>query len=115
MGEYADERVDRLSDPEMGMRRRGRPAFRPEPLNGPSLEAEIAKGMKWLNRGLEWTTREGEVLLPSQMGDRHRRNIRALLVRKIEDSLRASGLHDVDAVKILSLTVFGAELDRLSP
>lgn len=115
MGEYADERVDRLSDPEMGMRRRGRPSFRPVPMNGPSMEAVLAGKMTWLNRGIEWTTREGEVMLPEQMEDRHRRNIRAMLVRKIEDSLRSSGLHDVDAVKLLSLTVLGAELDRLSP
>lgn len=115
MGEYADERVDRLSDPEMGMRRRGRPAFRPEPMAGPSMEAEVAAAMTSLNRDLNWKTRDGVWMTPSQMGDRHRRNVRAMLVRKIEDNLREAGLGDLDAVKILSLTLFGAELDRLSP
>lgn len=84
-----------------------------KPFDMRGTEETLAKGIAVLNRAT-WTTKEGVVMAPVEMTDAHRRNLRALLIRRVEYSFARQRIM-ADAAKVVRLTAIGAELDRLSP
>lgn len=112
MGDAADDALDRMIDHATDFREVLR-LFMPSAFDYTGRESVIAESLTRLNTDT-WTTKAGEVLHPSEMSDSHRRNSRALLVRRMREALAVQGIR-ADAAKIVSLTTIGRLFDELSP
>lgn len=112
MGDAADDAIDRMLDHATDFRQVLR-LLMPGAFDYAGREHVIAEGLRTLNRDT-WTTKAGEVLHPSEMSDSHRRNARAMIVRKLTTTLAAQGIR-ADAAKVVSLTTIGRLFDELSP